>query len=208
MNSQHSTGPRTPERKAAVAQNRTTHGLTGAFRVLACEDLEDYRTLLDEYTAEYQPATPTERFFVTELAQAQWRIMRAAAIEAEILQPGDNPGYAAIADAFRNDDAIARLNRYAEAARRAYYQAQDKLQAIRRDSIRDRREETRDYERRMVAYIEAPPPTAERPIPIPMPPDLQRELAALRRRDPDFDPVHDASQMSKTLRRWFENRAA
>ena len=207
QNAQHSTGPRTPEGKAAVSQNRTTHGLAGAFRVLPCEDNDAYQRLLDDYGAEYDPATPSERFFVTELAQAQWRIQRADAIEAELLQPGDNPAYAAFADKFRNaGHALDRLGRYAAAARRAYYKAQEKLQQLRRDYIRDRREETRDYERQMQAYVEAPPPSSNRPIPIPMPPDLKRELENHYRRYPDFDPALDASQMSKRLRKWFERQ--
>jgi hypothetical protein len=82
LNAQLSTGPRTPEGKAAAAQNRTSHGLTGAFSVLPCEDGDEYTQLLDSYLDEYCPATPTEHFFVTELAQAQWLIMRADAIEA------------------------------------------------------------------------------------------------------------------------------
>jgi hypothetical protein len=38
-----------------------------------------------------------------------------------------------------------------------------------------------------------------------MPLRLERELAAHLRRDPDFDPEMDASQMSKELRRWFQS---
>jgi hypothetical protein len=36
-----------------------------------------------------------------------------------------------------------------------------------------------------------------------MPPHLERELQAHKRRDPLFDPKRDASQMSKELRKWF-----
>jgi hypothetical protein len=61
-NAQRSTGPRTPDGKAAVAQNRTTHGLTGQFTVLACEDRGAFQELLDSYIAEYEPTTPTEQF--------------------------------------------------------------------------------------------------------------------------------------------------
>ena len=36
-----------------------------------------------------------------------------------------------------------------------------------------------------------------------MPASLAAELERHKRRDPDFDPGHDRSQMSKELRRWF-----
>ena len=48
-NSQHSTGPVSAPGKAAVSQNRTTHGLNynpDSFRVLACENQAQYDTLL------------------------------------------------------------------------------------------------------------------------------------------------------------------
>ena len=67
INAHRSTGPRTPEGKSAVAQNRTTHGFTGAFSVLPCEDRDAYRELLEAYIDEYRPDTPTQQFFVTEL---------------------------------------------------------------------------------------------------------------------------------------------
>ena len=212
MNAQLSTGPRSPEGKAAAAANRATHGLAGRFSVLPGENRELFQQMLDAYVEEYRPVTPTEHFLVAELAQAQWRLMRADAIEAEYFHPGDQPTYAAIAADFRENDAIARLGRYAEAARRAYYKAHEKLEALRRDaanrSIRARREETRDFERRLAAYMEAPPPGGGPKLALihetPMPVHLQRELDTLRRRDPDFDPRLDASQMSKDLRKWFE----
>jgi hypothetical protein len=191
LNAQFSTGPRTPEGKTAAAQNRTSHGLTGAFSVLPCEDRDEYKQLLDSYLDEYCPATPTEHFFVTELAQAEWRIMRADAIEAELLNPGDDPTYAAVAEYFRDSDALARLGRYAQAARRAYYKAHEKLQSLPRQAAKP-------------TLIEPPreaPPSG-------LPDNFQREFDALRRRDPEFDPTRHASQMSKELRRWFERHRA
>lgn len=208
LNAQRSTGPRTPEGKAAVAQNRTTHGLTGQFTVLPSEDREAFDQLLEDYRNEYRPITPTQHFFVTELAQAQWRIMRAGAIEAELLNPGEQPSYASIAAAFRDSDAITRLDRYAQAARRAYYKAHEKLLSIAHDTVRRRREDSREFDRRAIAYIEAPLPTPDQPVQIPMHPEFERELEYLLSRDPGFDPHRDASQMSNGLRHWFERHAA
>jgi hypothetical protein len=205
-NAAQSTGPRTPEGKAASAQNRTAHGLAGAFHILACEDPNAYQELLEDYTREYRPATASEHFLVAELAQAQWRILRADAIEAELLSPGEHPDYAAVAAAFRDSDALTRLARYAQNARRAYYKAQQALMALARDSARTAAAERRRYQQEIRDYLEAPPPTQDKPVPVPLPPDLRSEYEALLRRDPDFDPARDASQMSKRLRRWFERQ--
>lgn len=212
INAHLSTGPNTPEGKTAVAQNSVTHGLTGRFVVLSCEDREAYTQLLADYMEEYRPVTPTETFLVSELAQAQWRTMRADAIEAELLNPGDSPTYTSVAATFRDNDAIVRLGRYAQAARRAYYKAHETLEKLRRDAanraIHARREETLDFERRLKAYMEAPPPGGVKlalvPEPPPMPVHLKRELDTHRRRDMLFCPRMDASQMSKELQKWFQ----
>ena len=160
------------------------NGLAGRFAVLPCENRELFQQMYDAYIDEYRPITPTEHFLVAELAQAQWRLMRADAIEAEFFNPGEHPSYAGIAASFRENEAVTRLGRYAEAARRAFYKAQDRLEALRRAaanrSVLARREQSRDFERRLTAYIEAPPPgggpklaLVNEPV---MPVHLRREL--------------------------------
>lgn len=79
-NSQHSTGPVTPEGKAAVSQNRTTHGLNynpDTFRVLACEDQAQYNALLKALMEEQNPQDTTETLLVTSMAQHRWLLDRA-----------------------------------------------------------------------------------------------------------------------------------
>ncbi|MCX6622378.1 MAG: CopG family antitoxin [Acidobacteria bacterium] len=56
QNAARSTGPRTPEGKAASAANSTSHGLTGSFRLLPGEDIEEFRKLLAAYDTEFDPA--------------------------------------------------------------------------------------------------------------------------------------------------------
>lgn len=144
--------------------------------------------MLQAYIAEYEPSTPTGQFFVTELAQAQWRIQRPDATEPELLQSGDNPEFSDIAAEFRGSDAIDLLARYAQAACRAYYKALDKLEALRARHVREHRTEARDYERRVIDYLNAPPPTDDSPVLLPVPPELQRELDAHMRQIPTSIP--------------------
>ncbi len=79
-NSQHSTGPVTDAGKAAVSQNRTTHGLNynpDTFRVLACEDQAQYNALLKALMEEQNPQDTTETLLVTSMAQHRWLLDRA-----------------------------------------------------------------------------------------------------------------------------------
>jgi hypothetical protein len=213
-NAQLSTGPRTEAGKAAVAQNRVTHGLASReFFLIPGESCEEFNQLLAEYTAEHQPAGPTESFLVRELAQAQWKLRRIAEIESGLLDGGGSP----LAELFRADaadsQAILKLSRYENAIRRNWYKALAELRALRRESTRasavQARCERAQADNRFTRLLEeATTIPAAPPQPVnsskPMPPHLQRELEAHRRRDPLFDPAMDASQMSKELRRWFD----
>src|SRR5262249_52932386 len=76
LNAQKSTGPKTPEGRAAVRLNGVKHGLTAETLVLKGESQADYNNLLDSLEAEHQPATPTEEALVVQLAMAAWRLQR------------------------------------------------------------------------------------------------------------------------------------
>src|SRR5438874_1708307 len=57
LNAQKSTGPKTPEGRAAVRLNGVKHGITAQTLVLKGESEEDFTALLDSYEAEHQPRT-------------------------------------------------------------------------------------------------------------------------------------------------------
>ena len=71
-NAQKSTGPQTPEGRAAVRLNGVKHGLTARTIVLKDESLTEFDELLDDVQAEHQPATPTEEALVLQIAMAIW----------------------------------------------------------------------------------------------------------------------------------------
>jgi hypothetical protein len=207
-NAKLSTGPVTEAGKAAVARNRISHGLAGAFSLLPWESVAEFNALLDALTAEHAPATPTETFLVRELAAAQWRLDRVAAIEAEILADDDDPDnpVGALAKRFAedcsSDQVLLKLDRYAQSARRSWYRALNLL--------RSRRAQHEPTARRTFAPALAPLPVVaatqnydSKPIPA----HLERELLNHHRRNPGFDPQLDRSQMSKALRKWFDKAA-
>ena len=81
-NAKKSTGPRTPEGRAAVRLNGVKHGLTAATLVLPGETESDFESLLADFESEHQPATPTEEALVRQMAMAQWRLRRLYHVEA------------------------------------------------------------------------------------------------------------------------------
>jgi hypothetical protein len=80
-----SRGPKTPEGKARSAQNATTHGLTAKRPVLPNENPVEFEALSHAYTNRLRPANATERDLVHEMAAARWRLLRATAIERDVL---------------------------------------------------------------------------------------------------------------------------
>lgn len=76
LNALKSTGPATPEGRAAVRLNGIKHGLSAATVVLPDEDPADFEARLDAFQAEYEPSTATEEFLVRQIAMADWRLLR------------------------------------------------------------------------------------------------------------------------------------
>src|SRR5271167_4890643 len=88
LNAQKSTGPRTPEGRAAVRLNGVTHGLTAKTLVLKGESESDFKAIFESLEAERQPTTPTEETLVAQLAMATWRLRRAYNMEAGFFNVG------------------------------------------------------------------------------------------------------------------------
>ena len=84
-NAQKSTGPRTPEGKAASSRNGLTHGLSGDKHfILEGEDPEAFLRLLQDLHEHLRPVGDSEELAVQRIAAAQWRLDRAFALETGI----------------------------------------------------------------------------------------------------------------------------
>ncbi len=84
-NAQHSTGPKTPEGKAAVAQNSVTLGLFSSRDLVRPEEQSEYDELRDSLESDLRPATAMERTHAMEILHAAWRLRRCAQVEANLL---------------------------------------------------------------------------------------------------------------------------
>jgi hypothetical protein len=85
QNAQHSSGPRTPEGKAASGRNAVKHGLTARNVLLAGEDPAEYRHLHEAAIASLKPEGELERELVARIVSVLWRLRRAPVFEAALL---------------------------------------------------------------------------------------------------------------------------
>ncbi len=114
-NAQHSTGPRTPEGKAASSQNAFKHGLSiQRHAVLRDEDPAAYAQLLSELREIYEPRSRREDLAVEDVAQCRWALQRFDEAEAVCLQKLTNWFNDPVA--FKNEDPIGAGESLAHAA--------------------------------------------------------------------------------------------
>jgi hypothetical protein len=119
-NAKKSTGPRTPEGKAASARNATKHGLLSRTPLLADENESEFVELRIQIHGELAPMGALETVLVNRIAAQQWRLARIPALEAELFERmrydalGNDQGLGAAwaRDAEPYGGALARLSRY------------------------------------------------------------------------------------------------
>src|SRR6266571_2021648 len=86
LNALKSTGPKTAEGKAAAKLNALRHGLRARTVVLPAENLEEFQQLCNALEAEWQPQSPTEGFYLEQMAVSQWKLTRVEVAEKSLLE--------------------------------------------------------------------------------------------------------------------------
>src|SRR5918992_252030 len=84
QNALKSTGPRTPEGKAAVRFNALRHGMRSEEILLPGEDEEILKELSEHLRAELQPGGELENLLVDRIISAYWRLRRVGRVETGI----------------------------------------------------------------------------------------------------------------------------
>ena len=131
-NAQHCTGPKSASGKATSSQNALKTGLHAKSDVIATESHEDYETLIAEYYACHQPATPEQRSLVDDLIRSEWLGRRYMAATAGIW----NRDFLSMKEqdmgrAFmRNSQALSRAQRCITATQRNYAHTLKQLHAL------------------------------------------------------------------------------
>src|SRR5712691_12673118 len=85
-NALKSTGPKTPEGKAAVSMNSLRHGLRARTVVLPGENREEFNQLCDDLEREWAPQSRTAKFYLEQMAVSQWKLTRMEVAEAGIFK--------------------------------------------------------------------------------------------------------------------------
>src|SRR5947208_1795797 len=169
-NSKRSTGPRTPEGKAASSHNATADGFFAADPVLPSEDRNHFNGLLEGYKSDFEPTTAHEEFLVSQMAGARWKLDRVERIEVAIFTALDNQGDPATADArmaealLEKDFArgLARLERARTILERTYHRSIRELRATRKEQNEANSTQTAEkkFEKLLKKMHEAPLPDA------------------------------------------------
>jgi len=121
-NALKSTGPRTPEGKAAVRLNALRHGLRARTVVLPGEDRAEFHQLCEDLEREWQPLTRTEQFYLEQMAVAQWKLTRMEAGEIDLCANTQEPGI--------QIPLLGRLWKAQSRLERAFARAQRELEHI------------------------------------------------------------------------------
>ena len=125
-NAKKSTGPKSAEGKARVAQNAIKHGLTSTHVVRADtkEDRKDLKDLDEGLRTELNPQGALENLAFLDLLHAAWNLHRSRHMEAELAKGEPKDFYG---PAFTWLDCIAR---YQTRCQRAYYRALAELRTL------------------------------------------------------------------------------
>jgi hypothetical protein len=150
-NSKSSTGPSTPEGKAASSSNAKTHGFSAADPVLPNEDRNQFNALLERYQSDIVPTTAHEEFLVSQMTGARWKLDRLERMEVTMLAALEN-----LSEAFTNKDTaagFARLDRYRVSLERTYHRCARELRETRK--IQNKANSTQTAEKEFHKFLES-----------------------------------------------------
>ena len=138
QNAQRSTGPRSPEGKAASRFNALKSGIDAQAQVIPGEDPAQLETLLAEYQERFDASTPERRMLVDTLVVCDWLFRRLNRAEASFWQyeahrtessflSNNHPEGRVL---FFGDKVFDRLQRRVNAIHRNYDRALKELQRL------------------------------------------------------------------------------
>ena len=117
-NALKSTGPRTAAGKAASSRNALRHGLTARAPLVFDEDTADFDRFRAEMRATLALRDPREELLAEAMAQAAWRLRRAARAEAALFNR-----LGRLDLAFAEHFELSAILRYEVSADRAFHRA-------------------------------------------------------------------------------------
>jgi hypothetical protein len=173
-NAQHSTGPRTPEGKAASRFNALKSGIDAQAQIITGEDPANLDALVAEYQQRFDTSAPECRMLVDTLISCEWLFRRLNRAEASLweytimdtvsrLFSNDHP-LGRVLD--RRHDKFDRLQRRINSIQRNYLRALNELQKL------EKTEAAADQ------VGQALPPAIPADVPAPAPPQSNQQPAS------------------------------
>jgi hypothetical protein len=200
-NAQKSTGPTTPEGRAAVRHNALKHGLTAELLIASMEDQPEFDRLCEAFENEYQPIGPTEESLLENLAAAKWRLSRARKTETgffvkrsldlehesqDYRELPANGRLALIVDLdSAGPDTLAKISRYEARLERSFYKALTELRRAiaQREPIAAKQTQSEDQ-----------PPMASDPTPEPEPSEIRNPTSEIPSEPPAAKQTQSVDQ--------------
>jgi hypothetical protein len=173
QNAQHSTGPRTPEGKAASRFNALKSGIDSQAQIITGEDPANLDALVAEYQQRFDTSAPECRMLVDTLISCEWLFRRLNRAEASLweytimdtvsrLFSNDHP-LGRVLD--RRHDKFDRLQRRINSIQRNYLHALKELQNL------EKTESAADADQ----VGQALPPAIPADVPVPIQPESNQQ---------------------------------
>jgi hypothetical protein len=124
-NAQLSTGPKTPEGKIRSSRNAVKHGLTSKQLVIAPGEEQEFAEFHDSLFDQLAPVGALEMGLFNMIVHAAWNLERFRTLEAQLMAGGVD----SLLDE-KTAKALDRLQRYASANQRSYFQALRELRTV------------------------------------------------------------------------------
>jgi hypothetical protein len=129
LNAQKSTGPNTPEGKAASSLNALKSGIDAHSQIIPGEDPAELEALTAAFHQHFHPADPNQLSLVDVLISAEWTQRRFRRIEAQLW----THSVERLHDSGRHNsplDAVTRIQRHIDATNRLYLRTLKTLQDL------------------------------------------------------------------------------
>ncbi len=167
-NSQHSTGPKSPEGKARVALNPLTHGLARTRMFLPGEAPDEFVAFQQELAGSFHCETAAEKALADDAALAWWKIRRITEWQTDVMTSAltgvDLPEPLTKMFGASHEAALNTLQRYETSARGALHRAISQLRQLEKhhDAARasGERSSARAIDDAIKRYVFAPMPGA------------------------------------------------
>jgi hypothetical protein len=202
LNSKKSTGPTSPEGKAASSLNALKSGIHAASHIIRGEDPAELESLTAAFLLQFQPADPNQLALVDTLIAAEWTQRRLRRIEAELWNErheSRDPTHAGLSDTpptpiqfptLGNSspdalDPFIRIERRIDGTNRLYLRTLQVLQALQVGAGHARPEQASRAEQSSRPAAPAPEPASpEEPQPLSPPIDFVPSSTPAQREPP------------------------